>query len=363
MKKIPLFQPKITRQEFKAVKNVLKSKKLSRGPYVEFFEQEFANFVGRRFAVAVSSGTAGLDMCMKALGVKNGDNVITSAYSFIASANCILYQKAKPVFCDVNPDNGLINIAEVKRKLSKTTKAILPVDIFGQQCDLSDLKKLGIPIIVDSCESFGVLPQVDALANVYGFYPNKQITTGEGGMIVTDDKKFAEKLRSLRNQGFKKTKNYLEEINIGFNFRMSDINAGLGLAQLQNAQKILHKRWVSACIYSKLLSDIPEVKFVLNMKNKNISVFNMPIICKNLHIRNCIVQEFEKYQIEYSFGFPPLAHFAYIRNATGCNPKDFPNTEIFAKNLLCLPIFTDISVKQIKFIVKCIKQGICNAQN
>ena len=361
MKKIPLFQPNITRQEFKAMKKVLKSKQLSRGPRVEIFEQEFAKFVGRRFAIAVNSGTSGLDICMKALGIHKGDKVITSAYSFIASANCILYQGATPVFCDVDSRNGLMNIDEIKA--FEQAKAILPVEIFGQQCDLSGLKKFGIPIIVDSCEAFGVPVQNDALANVYGFYPNKQITTGEGGMIVTDDEQFAEKLRSLRNQGFKKTKNYLAEISIGFNFRMSDINAGLGLAQLHNATKILHKRWKLAHTYFMLLKDIPEVKFVLNMKNKNISIFNMPIICKNLRIRKYIIQEFEKHKIEYSLGFPPLLRFAYIQKATGYNPKDFPNTEKFAKNLLCLPMFTDLSAKQIKFVVKCIKQGIHNAQH
>lgn len=363
MKKIPLFQPNITRKELKAVENVLKSKQLSRGPCVEIFEQQFAKFVGRRFAIAVSSGTSGLDICMKALGIKKGDRVITSAYSFIASANCILYQGAIPVFCDVNSHNGLINTNRLKQISPEKVKAILPVDIFGQQYDLSELKKNGLPIIVDSCESFGVPPQAGALANVYGFYPNKQITTGEGGMIVTDDEQFANKLRSLRNQGFKKTKDYLKKINIGFNFRMSDINAALGLTQLQNAKKILQKRWKLARTYSELLDDIPEVEFVLNMRNKNVSIFNIPIICKNRHIRDSIVQELEKHQVEYSFGFPPLTHFAYIQKATKCKPTDFPNAEIFAKNLLCLPMFTDMSTKQVLFIVKCIKQGISNAKN
>lgn len=363
MIKIPLFQPQITEQEFKAIKSVLKSKQLSRGPYVDKFEQEFAKFTGRRFAIAVNSGTSGLDLCMKALGIKQGDRVITSAYSFIASTNCILYQGAMPIFCDVNSYNGLMDTSSVKQIISKKVKAFLPVDIFGQQCDLSELKKFGLPIIVDSCESFGIPPQAGALANVYGFYPNKQITTGEGGMIVTDDEQFAEKLRSLRNQGFKKTKNYLAEIDMGFNFRMSDINAALGLAQLRNAQKILQKRWKLACTYFKLLNDIPEVAFILNMKDKNISIFNIPVICKNLHIRDCIIKEFKKHQIEYSFGFPPLLHFAYIRKATEHSLTNFPNTENFAKNLLCLPMFTDMHTRQIQFIVKCIKQGIYNAQN
>lgn len=363
MKNIPLFQPHITRKELKAVKNVLKSKQLSRGPCVEMFEQKFAKFVGRRFAIAVNSGTSGLDLCMKALGIHKDDKVITSAYSFIASANCILYQGATPVFCDVNSHNGLIDTDKLKHIISDKIKAILPVDIFGQQCDLSGLQEFGLPIIVDSCESFGVPPQPGALANVYGFYPNKQITTGEGGMIVTDDEQFANKLRSLRNQGFKKTKNYLAEIDIGFNFRMSDINAALGLAQLQNAKKILQKRWKLAYMYFELLINIPEIEFVLNMQNNNISIFNIPIMCKNLHIRDCIIQEFEKHQIAYSVGFPPLTHFAYIQNATKYKPSDFPDTEIFAKNLLCLPMFTDMSARQIQFIVKCITQGIRNAQN
>ncbi len=363
MIKIPLFRPNITKEDFLNIKKVLKSGQLSRGPFVEQFEQEFAKFVGCRFAVAVNSGTSGLDICMKALGITKNDKVITSAYSFIASVNCILYQHATPVFCDTNTHNGLININEVKRHISNEIKAILPVDIFGQQCDLSELTKFGIPIIVDSCESFGAPLQDGALANVYGFYPNKQITTGEGGMIVTNDEQFAEKLRSLRNQGFKKSARYLEEIDIGFNFRMSDINAALGIAQLHKAKNILKKRQTIAHQYFELLRYIPEIKFILNLKDTNVSIFNMPVMCKNTNIRQSIIKEFEKNNIEYSLGFPPLVRFAYVQKITGYKPIDFPNAETFAEHLLCLPMFTDMSVKQIKYVVKSIKQGIVNAQN
>ena len=363
MKRTPLFQPFITNLEMRLVKKALKSGNLSRGPFVESFEQKFAEFVGCRFAIAVSSGTAGLDICLKALGIAQNDEIITSAYSFVASANCILYQKAKPVFCDINPTNGLINTRNIKKQLSNKTKAILPVDIFGQKCDLSTIRKFGLPIIVDACESFGAPILPGALAHVYGFYPNKQITTGEGGMIVTDDEDFATKLRSLRNQGFKKSKDYLNEIDIGYNFRMSDINAALGVAQLQNTKRILNKRRKAAFFYAKALCKTNEVQPVLDERDCNISIFNYPIICKSVAVRDSIIKEFTKNNIEHSLGFPPLLDFKYIEMLADAKSSDFPNTKKFAQRLLCLPIFTSISKRQIKRIVRSIEQGIKNAQD
>lgn len=363
MKRTPLFQPFITMREFRLVKKVLRSRSLSRGPFVEEFEKEFAKFTGRRYAVAVSSGTCGLDLCLKALDITKNDEVITSAYSFVASTNCILYQGAKPVFCDVHQKNGLININQVKKNISSKTRAILPVDIFGQTCNLSELNELGLPIIVDSCESFGAPIQPGALANVYGFYPNKQITTGEGGMIVTDSKDFADKLRSLRNQGFKNTKKYLDEITLGFNFRMSDINAAIGIAQLKNASRILKKRKTAALKYSKLLNKLSGIQPIYDANNPNISVFNYPVTCKSSAVRNSIILEFQKNNIEYSLGFPPLIAFRYIRQATDMNFNDFPSCTSFANHLLCLPMFTSISKRQIKRVVKAIKKGLANATN
>lgn len=362
MQNIPLFLPYIDDEDIKSVIDVLKSKSLSRGPRVEEFENLFAKVANRKFAVAVNSGTSGLDICLKALGLGKNDEVITSVYSFIASANCILYQNAKPKLCDINKDSFLMDDKFIEKLITKNTKAILPVDIFGQAYNLNKLKKFDLPIIVDSCESFGIIPQDLALANVYGFYPNKQITTGEGGIIVTNDESFAKKLKSLRNQGFISDPDYLNKIELGFNFRLSDINASLGISQLKKSSDILTKRFNILSKYNTKLSNLPGINTVLSSNNIKVSPFNYMIVLESQNLRNNIAKALSDSGIEYSYGFIPLNLFAHIQKSTGYKSGDFPIAEDLSSRTLCLPFFTELSDVQIEKIVSVIKQGIVSCK-
>ena len=354
MNKIPLFKPCIDDDEQRIVCDVLQSGVLSRGPKVEEFENKFAKLTGRRFAIAVNSGTSGLDLCLKALGIHQGDEVITSAYSFIASVNCILYQSATPVLCDVENNNFLMDSNKIDDLITQKTKAILPVDIFGQSYDVAKLQQFDLPIIVDSCEAFGVPPCDGALANVYGFYPNKQITTGEGGMIVTENEKFALKLLSMRNQGFIQHPDYLAYIDLGFNFRMSDINAAVGIAQLNKYRTIMDKRREAANLYASMLN-IPGVHIIVDPDNS--ALFNYPIVVESEILKHAIANSLNDDNIDYSFGFPPLYKFAHIKKAIDGQNLRFPNTESLAKRTIVLPFFTDISKEQISRVVAAIKKG------
>lgn len=356
-RRIPLSLPFVNKKEIKQISKVIKIKILSRGKFVVDFENLIVKLTGKKFAIAVNSGTSGLHMCMKALGITNTDNVITPAYSFIASANCILYENANLKLCDINKDNFLIKEKSIKESIDKNTKAILPVDIFGQSWNLSNNEKFDIPVIVDSCESFGTPIKNNALANVFGFHPNKQITTGEGGAIVTNDKIFANKLRSLRSQGFINSPDYLSKIEIGFNYRLSDINAAIGIAQIKKLPKIIARRKYIAKKYNKALDTIPGITLPTLKMDKDTNLFNYVIILESEKMRTNIANNLKLNNIEYSFSFPPMHHFAYIKKLIKHKKGEFKNTEYISKRILSIPFFTTLSNKQINKVISVIKQA------
>ena len=241
MKHYPTAKPYITSEDKKAVLSILNTDYLSMGPKVDEFERKFARKVGTKYACAVSNGTAGLHLLMLACGIGRGDEVITSPFSFVASANSILYVNAKPVFVDIDPLTYNIDPTKIEAKITKKTKAILVVHIFGQPCDMDPIlrlaKKYKLQIIEDACESIcatyknkkvGTFGQ----AGVFAFYPNKQMTTGEGGMIVTNNKKIYEISDRLRNQGRAENDQWLEHKYLGYNYRLNEMSAALGISQL-----------------------------------------------------------------------------------------------------------------------------------
>src|SRR5687767_101033 len=251
---IPLSQPDITQVEIDAVVDVLHTNTLSIGPKVEAFERAVANVSGRRHAVAVSSGTAGLHCAMVAAGIGPGDEVITTPFSFVASANAALFVNAKPVFVDIDPKTLNIDVAKVAPAITTKTKAIVAVEVFGHPGGMIELEQLAqqheLILIEDACEGFGgrvgsggATRPIGSFGRgaVFGFYPNKQITTGEGGMIVTDDDAFAAHCRSLRNQG-RDGMSWLAHQRLGYNYRMSEINAAIGVAQIGRLEEILEGR-------------------------------------------------------------------------------------------------------------------------
>src|SRR5580658_6652341 len=263
---IPLSQPDITQKEIDAVVEVLQTPILSIGPKIGEFEMQVARLVNRRHAVAVSSGTAGLHCAMIAAGIGPGDEVITTPFSFVASANCIMYVGAKPVFADIDPQTLNLDLAKAATAVTPKTKAIVIVEAFGHPGGMIELEQFArraeLILIEDCCEGFGGTVGVGGremrpigtfgLAGVFAFYPNKQITTGEGGIIVTDDEKFADVCRSLRNQG-REGMSWLAHQRLGYNYRLSELHAALGIAQLSRLDHILENRRRVAQLYMERL--------------------------------------------------------------------------------------------------------------
>jgi perosamine synthetase len=249
--------------------DVLRSDALACGEMVPAFERAFAERVETRFAVACSSGTAGLHVALNRLGLAPGDEVITSSFSFIASANVILHERATPVFAEIDEATLNVDPAAVEAAITPRTKAILPVHIFGYPCDIEAISRLaaerGIPVVEDACEALACTVAgrpVGSHGNpaVYGFYPNKQLTTGEGGMITTDDEDVAIELRSLVNQGRSDNGDWLVHQRIGFNQRMDEMSAALGIAQLEKLDALLEARRRVAERYGEVLSGIDGVE-------------------------------------------------------------------------------------------------------
>ena len=246
--------------------DVLRSGRLSLGPTIDRFEEAFAEVVGAPYAAAVSSGTAGLHLLCIIAGVGPGDEVITSPYSFVASANCAVYEGATPVFADIDPRTLNLSPAAVEAAITERTRAVVAVDIYGFPCELDDLRALcgarGIALVQDACEALGARYKGEPVGSqgpsaVFAFYPNKQITTGEGGMIATHSESEWRLLRSLRNQGRADTGGWLEHARLGFNYRLDDIGSAIGLGQLEKLDEILEARASVAARYGELLADVP----------------------------------------------------------------------------------------------------------
>jgi perosamine synthetase len=265
---IPLARPHIGERERELVMDVLRSDTLACGEMVPAFERAFAERVGTRFAVACSSGTAGLHVALDRLDLGPGDEVVTSSFSFIASANVILHERATPVFAEI--DEGTLNVdpAAVEAAITPRTRAIVPIHIFGYPCDIEAISRVaaehGVPIVEDACEALGCTVAGRAVGThgnpaVYGFYPNKQLTTGEGGMVTTDDEGVALELRSLVNQGRSDNGDWLVHQRVGFNYRMDEMSAAIGIAQLEKLDALLEARRRVAERYDEALSGIEGV--------------------------------------------------------------------------------------------------------
>ena len=265
VRRIPLSSPWIDERDEELVLEVLRSGWLSLGPTGPRFESMLADAVGAPYCAAVSSGTAGLHLCMRLAGIGPGDEVITSPYSFVASANCAIYEGGVPVFADIDPRTYNLDPAAVEAAITPRTKAIVAVDIFGYPAEYDELLELcddqGIRLIEDSCEALGAVYKGKPLGShghpaVWAFYPNKQMTTGEGGAVTTGDADEYELLVSLRNQGRLETSSWLQHGRLGFNYRLDDISAALGIGQLEKLERMITARRDVAARYGELLRGV-----------------------------------------------------------------------------------------------------------
>ncbi len=360
-KNIPLARPDITQREIDAVVDVLHSDTLSIGPKVEEFEKLCAALAGRRHAVAVSSGTAGLHCCMIAAGIGEGHEVITTPFSFVASANCILFVGAKPIFVDIDPKTLNLDVNKVKAAITPNTKAIVAVEVFGHPGGMIELEQLAqrheLVLIEDCCEGFGGYDGKRAIgsfgrAGVFGFYPNKQITTGEGGMIVTDDTAFAAMCASLRNQG-RDGMAWLAHQRLGYNYRLDEMSAALGVAQMERLEDILDKRRKVAHIYMERLMTSRYLILPTLTEDDLMSWFVFVVRLNDLFEigdRDQVMKDLRAAGIGCNNYFPPIHLQPYIAEKFGYKIGDFPITEYVAARTLALPFFGKMTGRQINHV-------------
>jgi perosamine synthetase len=382
---VPLSRPDITDLERSRVLEVLETPHLSLGPKLTEFEGKFAGYIGSRYAVAVNSGTSGLHLCVRASGLGEGDEVITTPFSFIASANCLLFEKVKPVFVDIDPSrynidmNQLEDAVKKRRRRGKKLKAILAVHVFGRPCDMTDIKRLagerGLIVIEDACEAVGAEievkkgPGIKASGwkkagtfgdcGVFAFYPNKQMTTGEGGMIVTDNSRLAGLCRSLRNQGRASTGVWLQHARLGYNYRLSDIQCALGLAQLERIEELLGKRERVAHLYQERLEEIPELATPQPEPGKKISwfVYVVRLAARFRRAdRDLILGKLRGAGIGCSDYFSPIHLQPFYRRAFGYQKGDFPATEAVAERTIALPFYNNLSPDEIDYVSGTLKR-------
>jgi len=373
--RIPLSNPDITNLERKEILKVLKTPYLALGPKLKEFEKKIAQYIGTKYAVAVNSGTSGLHLLIQALGIKKGDEVITTPFSFIASANCILYEGARPIFVDIDPSTLNIDPDKIEKAITKKTKAMVIVDVFGHPADWDQIlkiaKKYKLKIIEDSCEAIGAQYYSKikrkwikcgnfGQAAIFSFYPNKQITTGEGGIIVTNNKKIAEICQSMANQGRKiKNSQWLEHIRLGYNYRMSELQAALGLAQISRINEILKKREKVAKIYNKYLAEIPEIKIPYTASWAKISWFVYVIqLSKKYHRkdRDQIINNLKKAGIQCSNYFQSIHLQPLYKKLFNYKRGSFPIAESISDRTIALPFYNSLTETKIKYIVKKLKQ-------
>jgi len=366
--RIHLSRPDITEKEIQAVCAVLGSCNLSLGPKLSEFEQAFAKYIGRRRAVAVNSGTSGLFLCMLAEGIGPGDEVITTPFTFIATANCIMMVGAKPVFVDIDPVSLNIDAAKIESKITEKTKAILPVEVFGNPAGFDKICKIAdkhnLLVIEDCCEALGSSLNgkkagTFGAMSVFAFYPNKQITTGEGGMILTDDDNLADMCESLRNQGRSKGGAWLSHERLGYNFRLSDINCALGIVQLSRIDEIKAKRRQVARWYQQMLADDDRLIVPCEAEGCDVSWFVLVVRLTEeftLVQRDRILEVMRDKGIEVKNYFPPVLLQPFIAEQFGCRKGDFPITESVCESTIALPFYNNLTKDEVAIVCKTLKE-------
>ncbi len=366
-REISLGRPDITDLERRYVAEVLSSTCLSLGPKLVEFERRLAEYTGTKYAVVVNSGTSALHLIIKALGIGDGDEVITTPFSFIASSNCILFERAKPVFVDVEPVILNIDPALVEKAITPRTKAILAVDIFGHPAQWNRLIALAeayhLKLIEDAAESLGSEYRGRRCgsfgdAGVYGFYPNKQITTGEGGAVLTDNKAIAELCRSLRNQGRADGDGWLQHPRLGYNYRLSEINCALGIAQLERIEELLRSRTRVAGYYNERLGDLTQVRIPCVASGIKMSYFVYVVRLADEYTpqyRDWVIQELKKRGIGCRDYFAPI-HLQPCYQEFGYRQGDFPIAEAAGARTIALPFHNGLTEQDVDYVVKNLKE-------
>jgi perosamine synthetase len=349
---VPLSGPYLGEREEELVLEVLRSGRLSLGPTVDRFEELLAEWVGAPYAAAVSSGTAGLHLLSIAAGIGPGDEVITSPYSFAASANCFVYEGGVPVFADIDRRTLNLDPDAVEAAVTERTRAIVAVDIYGYPCELDELRAIadrhGLALIDDACEALGAGYRGARVGShgtsaVFAFYPNKQITTGEGGVVTTHSEGEWHLIRSLRNQGRPEPGGWLEHARLGFNYRLSDIACALGIGQLERLDEILALRERAAMRYGELLGGMDALELpVADDDAHTRSWFVYVVLLPDGATRERVIAAFEREEIGFNRYLPTIHLQPYMRERYGFGEGLCPVAEDVASRSLALPFFTGL---------------------
>lgn len=355
---IPMARPVIGREEEDAVLEVLRSGVLSLGPTGPRFEADFARFVGARHAVAVSSGTAGLHLAIRAAGVRDGDEVITSPFSFVATANVVAYERATPVFVDIDPVTFNITPDAARAAVTDRTSALLPVHIFGYPADIPGFEQLDLPIVEDACQALGARhadgTPVGARGHmaIFGFYPNKQLTTGEGGMITLGDPELVVRLESERNQGRAPDMDWLDHDRLGFNYRLSDLQAAVGIAQVARLEAMLAQRAQVAGWYREALAPLaaehglglPCEDHGGDRRGWFVFVVQVP----HGHDRDDVIRALRDRGVSAKPYLPAIHLMSFYRERYGHREGEFPVCEDVAARSLALPFFPALTQGEVE---------------
>ncbi len=387
--KIPMSSPDLTELERQAVLDVLNTPVLSMGTQIKKFEQTFIDLTGAKHAIGVNSGTAGLHLCVRAAGIGPGDLVITTPFSFVASSNALLFENAVPVFVDVDPRTGNIDpdlVAQAAKDITargKTAekwlprkgaipgaklKALLPVDVFGQPADMDKINATArhyhVPIIEDSCEALGAAYKGRPAGmlgdyGIFAFYPNKQITTGEGGVIITSDEKAADLMRTLRNQGRAPGDTWLSHTYLGYNYRLDEMSAALGVVQMSRLDELLRKREQVAEWYGDRLSEIPGVEVpIVESYTTRMSWFVYVIKVDKEIDRDSLAKRLERRGVPVRPYFLPIHLQPYMVERFGWREGDFPVTEDLGRRGLAVPFSGVMTEEMVETVCRVIREEI-----
>jgi perosamine synthetase len=366
--RVPLSRPFLDERAEELVLDVLRSGRLSLGPAIERFEELFAERVGAPYAAAVSSGTAGLHLLCHIAGVSEGDEVITSPISFVSTANCFIFEGGRPVFADVDPRTLNLDPAAVEAAVTARTKGIVAVDMFGYPCELDELRAIaerhGLFLVDDSCEALGAEYKgapvgSHGVSGAFGFYPNKQITTGEGGVVTTHSEEELELVKSLRNLGRSYDSRWFHHVRLGFNYRLTDLQAALGTAQLEQLDRILELRGAAAARYGELLSGLDGVEPPHPDDADHRRSWFVYVVKVSPGVdRDRVLERLASQGIEAGHYVPCVHLQPYMRERYGFSEGVCPVAEDAADRTLALPFFTGIDPEDQERVVAALRDAV-----
>jgi len=368
---VPMSAPDINEADVQAVVAVVRSGRLALGTQTEAFEALLKAHVGVKHAVAVNSGTSALHLLVRALGLGPGDEVLVPSFTFAASVNAILFEQATPVFVDIDPETYNLDPADLARKVTPRTKAIMAVDVFGHPAPWDAILAVAavhnLRIIDDSCEALGAEYKGRKLgqfgdAAAFAFYPNKQITVGEGGIIVTDDDEIALLCRSMRNQGRSEMGAWLEHTRLGYNYRLDEMSAALGVSQFQRLETFLRKREHVARLYTEQLRGVAGLRTPVVQPHVRMSWFVYVITLAAGLTRNPIMAYLAEHDIPTRGYFAPIHTQPYIRERLGDLRGTLPVTEAVAERTIALPFYNTLQAEQIAYVCGILEESLLYTQ-